>query len=390
MLLVCSILVVSALLSIIPFASIAQNTIVQSSVTQPAAAIVTNQSSENRDAHLTRTISVSGTSTVKVLPDTVAISFSVESQNKTAKQAAQTNAVIVARVVESLKNVGVSESEIGTSNYSIYPIYEYREEQAKCYSLEDGKTYCPPPIGKQTLMGYKAINSITIQSSKLDKSGEWVDSAISAGANRVDYLSFSVSQQRQKEIDTQLISDAVADARRQANTALAPLGMNVTDVLSLNIGSYPIIYQKRGFENSGGASPVIPPTQIIPGMQDVTSSVQVTFEIGGFVQGNETQIQTAKSTSVVVSPNHNFNVTLDSNASTGYQWDIGTKTNGAIFSFIGSEYRPSESGLVGSGGKQTLTFHALSEGRSVIVLEYVRPWDKENPADVYVVYLSVG
>ena len=341
--------------------------------------------------HQSRTISVSGSSVARVSPDTATISFGIENQESTARQAAEANAAVAAKVIASLKDVGVSPSDIGTSYYSIYPVYEYREERGKCSTGDDGKMYCPPPVGKQVLIGYKALNSITIQSSQLDKSGEWIDAAISAGANRVDSLSFLASQQLQNKIRTQLISEAIIDARNQANAALVPLGKNVTDVLSVNLSGYPIIYPKRGFENSGSASPSAISTPIIPGVQEVTLSAQVTFEIGDASQGRQLAGRAIdNASSVTTSPNQNFKITLESNPTTGYQWDVAVNTNANVAKFVSSDFLPSESGLLGAGGKQVLTFQALNAGQATIVLEYARPWDKGNPIEVHLIYLMVG
>lgn len=336
-----------------------------------------------------RTISVTGSAVTKVSPDTVTISFGIENQNNTARLAAQTNAAVAAKVITAMKDSGVLASEIGTSYYNIYPVYETRDEQAKCSTSSDGKTYCPPPTGKQILVGYKALNSIIVQSSKLEKSGDWIDAAIDAGANRVDSVSFSASQSLQNKIRTQLVSEAIADAQNQANVALTSLGRNVTDILNVNLSNYPVIYAKRGFENSGASPAAAPTTPIIPESQEVMLTAQVTFEIGETSQARQLAVQAANSTSITASATQNFNITLDSNPTTGYQWDVAVNTNSNTAKFVSSEFLASQSDLLGAGGKQVLTFQALSAGKATIVLEYARPWDRENPIEVHLIYLTV-
>jgi hypothetical protein len=232
----------------------------------------------------TRTLSVTGVSSAKVSPDRVTVSFSVESQEKTAQQATQANANITNLVIEALEGAGVSESEISTSYYNVYPVYEYVEMPVECTEYSEGdqvQRYCPPPALKQILVGYKAVNGIVVESAQLDSVGEWIDAAVEAGANRVDYVYFSVSAQRQDEIRNDLIAGAVQDARNKAAIALEPLGMGIVDVQSINLDSYPIIYPKRGFEYAAGVPSSTTP--IIPGEQEVSASVHAIFEIGGFV-----------------------------------------------------------------------------------------------------------
>lgn len=338
---------------------------------------------ENFDSR-TRTLSVTGVSSAKVSPDRVSISFAVESQEKTAEQATKANANITTMVIEALEEVGISGS-MSTSYYNVYPIYEYVEAPAECIQYGDGdqiQRYCPPPTARQILLGYKAVNGIVIESAQLDKVGQWIDAAVQAGANRVEYVYFSVSAQRQDEIRNDLIADAVQDARNKAEIALEPLGMEIVDVQSISLDSYPIIYYKRGFEYAAGAPSSTTP--IIPGEQEVSVSIHATFQIDGFAGG-----QTPANTTVYTSTNEEFQVSLDSNPSTGYEWQVRSMDE-TIAKLVNDEYIPPESGLLGAGGRQVLTFEALEEGKTTIVLEYVRSWEPESPAGVYSVNVIIS
>jgi len=352
-----------------------------------SSAIAANAAFQLENFHNeTRTISVTGTSSAKVSPDQVAISFAVESQEKTAQQATQANADITTLVVEALIEARVSEAEIGTSYYNVYPIYEYVEIPVECIQYSKGdqvQKYCPPPTLKQILVGYKAVNGIVVDSTQLDRAGQWIDSAVEAGANRVEYLYFSVSSQRQDEIRNDLIAEAVQDARNKAKIALEPLGMEIIDVLNINLDGYPaIIYPKRGYEYAAGEPSATTP--IIPGTNEVWASIHATFEIGGFAGG-----QVPANTSVYTSANEEFQITMDSNPSTGYLWQVRS-IDETIARLVNDEYIPSESGLVGASGKQVLTFEASEEGKTTIKLEYVRPWAPESPASVYSINVIVS
>jgi len=74
-----------------------------------------------------------------------------------------------------------------------------------------------------------------------------------------------------------------------------------------------------------------------------------------------------------------FNITLESNPTTGYQWQLAKEVNGTILQFVGSEYKPSDSGLLGAGGKEIWTFKAMSSGTTKISMKYVRPWEMDVP-----------
>ena len=75
-----------------------------------------------------------------------------------------------------------------------------------------------------------------------------------------------------------------------------------------------------------------------------------------------------------------FPITLESNRTTGYQWQLAKPLDEAILKLVGSEYRTPESkpGLVGAGGQEVWTFKAVGKGRTEISLKYVRPWEKDG------------
>jgi len=74
-----------------------------------------------------------------------------------------------------------------------------------------------------------------------------------------------------------------------------------------------------------------------------------------------------------------FNITLNSNPTTGYQWQLAKRLNETILQLVGSVYKPSGSGLIGSGGTEIWTFKAVSSGTAGISLKYVRPWETDVP-----------
>jgi inhibitor of cysteine peptidase len=73
--------------------------------------------------------------------------------------------------------------------------------------------------------------------------------------------------------------------------------------------------------------------------------------------------------------NQEFIIALDSNPTTGYNWEESHDAN--LLSLVEQKYEPSEkaAGLVGAGGTQYFRFKALKEGKTEITLNYKRPWE---------------
>ena len=76
----------------------------------------------------------------------------------------------------------------------------------------------------------------------------------------------------------------------------------------------------------------------------------------------------------------NFTISLESNPTTGYSWQLKKPLDEKFVQLVGSEYVPSRTDLVGAGGTEKWTFRAVKKGTTRLSLKYVRPWEKDKPA----------
>lgn len=74
-----------------------------------------------------------------------------------------------------------------------------------------------------------------------------------------------------------------------------------------------------------------------------------------------------------------FRIALESNATTGYQWQFKEPLNETMFKLVNSDYLVDEKNLIGSGGKQIWVFKALKDGETKIFFQYLRSWEKDQP-----------
>jgi len=213
-------------------------------------------------------VSTSGTATVKVNPDKVSITIGVDTQGKTAEEAAQENAKIMEQVLAALKKLGIEDEQISTNWYNVYPVYEYRSPP--CVEIYPQPVECQP---KSELTGYRASNSVTVTLDADANVGEVIDAAVAAGANNVNGAYFFVSDEKQQEIRDSLIEKAINNARGRADKAANAVAMDITGVksISLNDVYFPVFYKDFAQEASGATTP------IMPGQQQISLTVQVTF-----------------------------------------------------------------------------------------------------------------
>ena len=80
---------------------------------------------------------------------------------------------------------------------------------------------------------------------------------------------------------------------------------------------------------------------------------------------------------IKVAVGENFSIVLESNQTTGYKWQFSKSINTTILEFQGSEYEADDTGMVGAGGEEIWYFKAIAPGMTMIVLKYVRPWEKD-------------
>jgi predicted secreted protein len=105
---------------------------------------------------------------------------------------------------------------------------------------------------------------------------------------------------------------------------------------------------------------------------------------------NQSTSSISPNATLSVKTNEQFYITLSSNPSTGYAWQVASVSNPDMVRFVDSQYIRPESELVGAPGKQVLTFNALKEGSATIQLEYVRPFERGvPPVSIYVAEVMV-
>jgi inhibitor of cysteine peptidase len=85
-----------------------------------------------------------------------------------------------------------------------------------------------------------------------------------------------------------------------------------------------------------------------------------------------------------------LSVRLKAQPSTGYGWFVKTP-NPLLLNQIGDMKRDPLGGMPGAYEYQVFLFRAQQEGTCVLVLDYLRPWEKDKPpARVFQVTLQIS
>jgi uncharacterized protein YggE len=207
------------------------------------------------------TITVSGTAQFDVDPDKADLWLSVESKGIDAAAAQSALQLKSNKVIDALKAEGVTDKDIQTQGYNVYPDYTY-----------------DPQTGQSTINGYKATLSLLVTTKKLDQAGRLVDVAGGAGG-LIQNVQYGLTDEAKATADAQALKLAAANAHKKAEDLTSSVGTRLGKVVSVqennvNYPSWPPIYYAKGEAAGTTSSTPLPPNSVT-----VTSTVSVTYAL---------------------------------------------------------------------------------------------------------------
>jgi uncharacterized protein len=226
-------------------------------VTAPQASLAQQQPGPPMIQGTVLSVSAEGKTTGR--PDMATINLGVQTDGQTAQAALQANSQRMTALVAALRHAGVAERDIQTSNVSVNPTYEYRQNE--------------PP----RLTGYQANNSVVAKVRAIDTTGRVIDAAVSAGGNTVNGVNFSY-QNPDAQLDAAR-RNAIQEARRRAELYAQALDMHVVRVISVNEGGGYTPPMPMPMMARAEAAPAPPPPPVEAGEVETTASVSVVFEL---------------------------------------------------------------------------------------------------------------
>lgn len=121
-----------------------------------------------------RLVTVNGEGKIVVTPDLAYIDLGVQTKNADASIAQQENAKLMTEVINAIKAAGIGADDIKTTGYNLYQTYDYSSD-------------------KQSDPYYVASNIVNVKIKDISKVGAIIDAASTAGANNVNNIRFTVS-----------------------------------------------------------------------------------------------------------------------------------------------------------------------------------------------------
>jgi uncharacterized protein YggE len=204
-----------------------------------------------------RTISVNGTGQAVLTPDIAYITIGVQSEAPSAKEAVAKNNAQAQAVINALLGIGVAETDIRTTNFSIYPNQRYDRD------------------GNPLEITYVVNNSVYVTIRELEQIGDILDQVVQAGANQINNIQFDVAD---KTAALAAARDAaVAQAREQAEALAKAAGVSIDQVQSIAFyNAAPVTAKADTRLMMAEAASAVP---IQSGQMTLTVNVQMGFTI---------------------------------------------------------------------------------------------------------------
>ena len=213
-----------------------------------------------------RVIQTQGTGEVTTAPDRVEISLAVMTEDVDVRKAQRENSEKMTQTTNALKSAGLTSDDIKTTGYSIYQVTKDTDASGAIL-----------PINKQIKV-YRVTNTLLVTLKDTSRAGEIIDIAVDNGANNVNYISFTLSEEKQKSLRTEALQKAVAASRADADVVAMALGLTVIDVKDVSIGGgyYPTVNRMYDSMYLGGGMEKAS-TPIEAGDVKVTATVSISY-----------------------------------------------------------------------------------------------------------------
>lgn len=209
------------------------------------------------------TVTVEGKSTRK--PDLAVFSAGVTTQGATASEAMSANAAAMTKVVGTLKQVGIADRDIQTSQISLSPVY------GQPAIGRNGQVTQEPRI-----IGYQATNQVTVRSRDVKGFGKVLDALVGSGANQINGPSFQLDNPAAAMDEAR--TSAMKTARARADLYAKASGLRVVRIVSISeSGGYaaPPVYARAAMADAAPEAS----TPVAEGEVEAQVSLTVQFEL---------------------------------------------------------------------------------------------------------------
>ena len=204
-----------------------------------------------------KTISLTGAGSAAAQADQATIDLGVQVTADLASEAIGENADAMSAVIEAIKALGISEDDMITTSYSVYPQYDW---------TDTGRVF----------KGYTVTNLVQVTVKDLDIVGDVIDAAAEAGANQINGITFGLSDEMREELKNNAYIAALTDAQSKAELIADTLGLSISGVQSVTENSY-VPVMSYAYAEGADMAKSYAPTPVLSGELAVTVNVYIVY-----------------------------------------------------------------------------------------------------------------
>ena len=221
--------------------------------------VATKTQLETTEGTVRDTIVVSGEGKVDAKPDVAFVTLGVNKESLNIVTAQNENTKIMNKIAEFAKGLGIKSKDLKTTNYSLYPRYEYNSN-----------------TGRQSLAAYVVSQNLEVKIRNFDNIGKLIEEATNLGMNEMSNLSFILDNEA--AATSEVRAEAIQDAKEKARVLARQLGVRLGDIISFyESGPMPIYSYSIG--GGGAMMEKANAPQIEPGTNQISTTVSLTYEI---------------------------------------------------------------------------------------------------------------
>lgn len=150
-------------------------------------------------------------------PDEAVIYFGVTKNASTVTSAQEQTNSSIKNILENLKNLGINDKDIKTTNYSVNPNYDFSSGQR--------------------ITGYNVTQNIELKLKEIKKTNDAIDAITGSGANLVGQIQFGFSDQAKEKLEQEARKEAVEEAKQRAQNIAKTAGIKLGKIINVQESS---------------------------------------------------------------------------------------------------------------------------------------------------------
>jgi len=205
------------------------------------------------------TFDVSAEGKITAIPDTAEINLGIQISKPTVEAAQREANETIDKITSQIKKLGIEEKYLKTTNYSVYPNYDYR--------------------AGQRIVGYNVNIILRVKVKDFDKINQVIDIATTSGVNQIGQLNFTIDEEKLEQLKMEARKQAIEKGKNKAKEIASAGGLRLGRIVNIseNVVS-PFPQTQYMLEKAVGGEEPQPSTQIQPGESEITISVTLSYE----------------------------------------------------------------------------------------------------------------